>query len=146
MNTIFFYSQWVSDISPLGILCSPPFCCLLFLCDFHPPHPPNVVSWSYNIIIYQPFSAGLYLNTARVERKSALLNCWISDSRRMGCLSWVIRQTRSPPVGRHTESLHQSGPLSLVEECRGLALIGRECCWRQLSYAIKNQLVASKAP
>ena len=40
----------------------------------------------------------------------------------------------------------QSGPLSLVEECRGLALIGRECCWRQLSYAIKNQLVASKAP
>ena len=40
----------------------------------------------------------------------------------------------------------QPGPLSLDEECRGFALIGRECCWRQLSYAIKNQLVASKAP
>ena len=41
---------------------------------------------------------------------------------------------------------YQPGPLSLVEECRGLALIGRRCCRRQLSYAIKNQLVASKAP
>ena len=40
----------------------------------------------------------------------------------------------------------QCGPLSLVEECRGLSLIGRECCWRQLSFAIKNQLVASIAP
>ena len=40
----------------------------------------------------------------------------------------------------------QCSPLSLVEECRGSALIGREMLLRQLSYAIKNQLVASKAP
>ena len=45
-----------------------------------------------------------------------------------------------------SQTTEQPGPLSLVEECRGLALIGRECGWRQLSYAIKNQLVASKAP
>ena len=50
-----------------------------------------------------------------------------------------------PPVLPRRD-LEQCGPLSLVEECRGLSLIGRECCWRQLSYAIKNQLVASKAP
>ena len=49
-----------------------------------------------------------------------------------------------PVLGKIT--VQQPGPLSLVEECRGLSLIGRECCWRQLSYAIKNQLVASKAP
>ena len=42
--------------------------------------------------------------------------------------------------------LHQPAPLSLVQECLGLALIGRECCWRQLSYAIKNQRGASKIP
>ena len=47
--------------------------------------------------------------------------------------------------GIETEVRHvhrdQPGPLSFVEECRGLALIGRECCWRQLSYAIKDQFV-----
>ena len=42
--------------------------------------------------------------------------------------------------------INQPGPLSLVEECRGSALIGPEMLLRQLSYAIKNQLVASKAP
>ena len=39
---------------------------------------------------------------------------------------------------------NQCGPLSLVEVQRGSALIGRERCWRQQSYAIKNQLVAAK--
>ena len=33
----------------------------------------------------------------------------------------------------------------LVEECRGSALIGPEMLLHQLTYAIKNQLVASKA-
>ena len=46
-----------------------------------------------------------------------------------------------------TNNHHQQpGPLSLVEECRGSALIGPEMLLRQLTYAIKNQLVASKAP
>ena len=46
---------------------------------------------------------------------------------------------------RAVSASRQCSPLSLVEECRGLALIGREMLLRQLSYAIKNQLVASKA-
>ena len=44
-------------------------------------------------------------------------------------------------------SAYQSGPLSLVEECRGSALIGRDLqLLRQLSYAIKNQLRHPKPP
>ena len=46
----------------------------------------------------------------------------------------------------HLTSPHQPGPLSLVQECRGLALIAPEMLLHQLSYAIKNQLVASKSP
>ena len=46
----------------------------------------------------------------------------------------------------HLTSPNQPGPLSLVQECRGSALIHPEMLLRQLSYAIKNQLVASKAP
>ena len=43
--------------------------------------------------------------------------------------------------------LRQCGPLSLVEIQRGSALIGRELhSYACVSYAIKNQLVASKAP
>ena len=56
MNTIFFYSQWVSDISPLGILWSPPFCCLRCLYDRR--HP-TVVSYSYSTAYTQCL---LYLN------------------------------------------------------------------------------------
>ena len=44
------------------------------------------------------------------------------------------------------ETLDQCGPLSLVEVQRGSALIGPESCYASVSYAIKNQLVASKAP
>ena len=41
----------------------------------------------------------------------------------------------------------QRGPLSLVEECRGLALIGREMLLRQLSYAIyKEPAQGTKSP
>ena len=48
-----------------------------------------------------------------------------------------------PNNGQYLLCLYQSGPLSLVEEYRGSSLIGRELpqwCWRQQSYAIKNQL------
>ena len=59
------------------------------------------------------------------------------------CLTDLI--IPSQQSGHLFSALHpdQRGPLSLVEECRDLALIGRERCWRQLSYAMKNQLVAS---
>ena len=59
-----------------------------------------------------------------------------------GPLFVCLRPTLVIPLG----VTYQCGPLSLVEECRGSALIGPEMLLRQLSYAIKNQLVASKAP
>ena len=45
--------------------------------------------------------------------------------------------------------MEQTGPLSLVEECRGSSLIGRELpqsCLCQQSYAIKNHLGHPKPP
>ena len=68
-------------------------------------------------------------------------------------IDWVLSQPWVLSANFHDGAVvalypygdRQCSPLSLVEECRGLALIGREQCWRQLSYAIKNQLVASKA-
>ena len=53
-------------------------------------------------------------------------------------LSWL------PARGCKNVRINQPGPLALVQECRGLALIGRELrsvemmLLRQLSYAIKN--------
>ena len=49
-----------------------------------------------------------------------------------------------PTCHSEPEISRQTGPLSLVEECRGSSLIGREL--GQQSYAIKNQLGHPKPP
>ena len=49
-----------------------------------------------------------------------------------------------PTCHSEPEISRQTGPLSLVEECRGSSLIGREL--GQQSYAIKNQLGHQKPP
>ena len=95
---------------------------------------------------------------------------WFNKSSGWGgqsVLSWEIKQTGGggcwlvgPELSKHHslcsltpshrgsrvghQAWCQCSPLSLVEECRGSALIGPEMLLRQLSYAIKNQLVASK--
>ena len=71
----------------------------------------------------------------------ARILCDNSDIETMQPDAFRLVSTRYQSVA--AREWQQSGPLSLVEECRGSSLIGRELpqwCLRKQSHAIKNQL------
>ena len=78
----------------------------------------------------------------RVRVDGLTVEAWVDDLvvPRLG--------TAGQPSLHSSLALIQCSPLSLVEVQRGSALIGRELqrvAFSQQSYAIKNQLVATKA-
>ena len=105
-------------------------------------------SWFENLPVRPAFITNLSCTNFVV--KSLLQNIW-----KVNVFIWKIEKFWQivlvlPLYHRNSNGcLTQSGPLSLVQECRGSSLIGRELpqwCWRQLSYAIMNQLGHPEPP